>query len=85
MKARKGTLRGEANDRLPLHIKRLPTVFDDVFYSVGFHLHSGEWVSLRSYSRERDARRALRSIGYTQEGNRWVAAETVELRCAHAD
>lgn len=84
MKARNGTLRGAAHDRLPLYIKRQPTVFDDVFYSVGFHGAQG-WISLRSYSRERDARRALRSIGYTQEGNRWVAAETVELRCAHAD
>ena len=84
MKARNGSLRKAANDRLPLYIKPQPTVFDGTYYSIGFHGAQG-WVELRSYSRARDARRALHTIGYTQEGNKWVAAETVELRMAHAD
>ncbi len=88
MKARRGTLRAIADDRLPLQIKRQPTVFDGVFYEVGFMTLGGDkWFGLKQFSRERDARRALRAIGYVQEGNRWVASESIAARTEveHAD
>ena len=37
MKARNGSLRKAATDRLPLYIKPQPTVFDGTYYSIGFH------------------------------------------------
>lgn len=34
-------------------------------------LFSGGYTKLAEYSRERDAKRALRDLGYTQEGRYW--------------
>jgi hypothetical protein len=90
-KTHRGPLAGYAVPlSAPLYIKPRPTVFEGTYYAVGLY-HTGipgvNFLELQKYSRERDARRALRNIGYIQEGNRWVHSSVIENRkeAAHAD
>lgn len=78
MKTTRGPLAVAASHKLPLWIKPQPTVFDGVYYEIGYYKDG--FVAIASYSRQRDARRALRNIDYVQEGNRWVSRETVQER-----
>ena len=68
-----------------LFIKPHGDVFDGTHYAIGYYKQAFlakpvEFVKLVGYSRERDAKRALRNIGYVQEGNRWVHFSTVTVR-----
>lgn len=69
-----------------LFIKPQADVFDGTHYAIGIYSRVNSptepptFQKLVGYSRERDARRALRNIGYVQEGNRWVHASTILVR-----
>lgn len=69
-----------------LFIKPRPDCFDGKFYAVGYYARDAvptnppNFIELVQYSRERDAKRALRNIGYVQEGNRWVHASSILVR-----
>lgn len=75
--------RGSSN---PLFIKPEGDVFDGVHYSIGYFMTGIQgitaptFVTLMTYSRKRDCFRALRNIGYVQEGARWVSAHLVQQR-----
>lgn len=69
-----------------LFIKPQPDCFDGTHFAIGYYKNPNvngsipEFTALVGYSRERDAKRALRNIGYVQEGNRWVHASTVLVK-----
>lgn len=84
MKRFRGALAHYALDHKWLFIKPQPDVFDGTHYAIGYYevrnLPEPTFIRLEGYSRERDAKRALRNIGYVQEGNRWVHASTLLVR-----
>lgn len=82
----RGPLARMAEQRTALYIKPLPDVFDGKFFAIGYYVRGIEgvtertFVNVRDYTRERDAKRALRNLGYVQEGKRWIHKEIAEQR-----
>jgi len=73
---KRGPLARFVDSHEPLYIKPLPDCFDGVFFAVGYYIPAPvepAFIRVQNYSRQRDARRALRAIGYKQEGIRWVS------------